>query len=105
MRPFFVHGNSQTRTVKSSASYFLVFVSLRETGAGQESSTIHQNDSSLQKPFSMKPFSILALILLFAACSAPAPDPKQQAMQARIDSLEKNLANAYKPGFGEFMSA
>jgi hypothetical protein len=26
-------------------------------------------------------------------------------LQARIDSLEKELADTYKPGFGEFMSA
>lgn len=27
-----------------------------------------------------------------------------QALKARIDSLEKQLADTYKPGFGEFMS-
>ena len=47
------------------------------------------------------PFLILAAGL--TACSHPAGH--DQELQARIDSLEQQLDQAYKPGFGEFMSS
>ena len=48
-------------------------------------------------------FFLLAIMFVTSAC-------KQQTgntgtLQSRIDSLEKKLANTYKPGFGEFMSS
>jgi hypothetical protein len=42
------------------------------------------------------------LITVMASCQAP--ETRSNASQARIDSLEKKLANTYKPGLGEFMS-
>jgi hypothetical protein len=48
------------------------------------------------------------LLLLFTAitlfsCTHPAQNT--ELLQNRIDSLESQLANNYKPGFGEFMSS
>jgi hypothetical protein len=37
------------------------------------------------------------------ACNQPADN--SQALQTRMDSLEKKLDGTYKPGFGEFMSS
>jgi hypothetical protein len=42
------------------------------------------------------------LCLIFFACNNTTD--KNQVLQTRIDSLEKKIAAAYKPGFGEFMS-
>ena len=36
--------------------------------------------------------------------SCTSQNDKMQKMQATIDSLQKELAETYKPGFGEFMS-
>jgi hypothetical protein len=47
--------------------------------------------------------------LISACCGGPIADSSgkdnQQALQKRIDSLEKKIADTYKPGFGEFMSS
>src|SRR5947207_8992364 len=50
----------------------------------------------------MKAFLFMGCLLLFVACN----DRSQQVqmMQGKIDSLQKQLAETYKPGFGEFMS-
>ena len=45
----------------------------------------------------------ISFTFLFATCNTQAD--KNQILQNRIDSLESKLANTYKPGFGEFMSA
>lgn len=50
----------------------------------------------------MKLFIGGLFLCLLAACSQPAQDT--QSLQARIDSLQHQLDNAYKPGLGEFMS-
>jgi hypothetical protein len=42
------------------------------------------------------------LSLIFFACNNTTD--KNQALQTRIDSLQKKIAASYKPGFGEFMS-
>ncbi len=47
-------------------------------------------------------FSALAAVLLHYACANP--DTGTAALKNRVDSLERQLANSYKPGFGEFMS-
>ena len=39
---------------------------------------------------------------IFIACACSSSNNNN--LQSRIDSLEKKLAAAYKPGFGEFMS-
>ena len=47
-------------------------------------------------------------LLLFIACvitSCNQQGQTNEALQKRVDSLEKKLANTYKPGFGEFMSS
>jgi hypothetical protein len=48
---------------------------------------------------------LVLVILLFAlfACNQQAENTK--VLENRIDSLEKKLADTYKPGFGEFMSS
>ena len=47
----------------------------------------------------------LLTILLFIACvSCNQHDKQVEQMQLKIDSLQKELAETYKPGFGEFMS-
>jgi hypothetical protein len=44
----------------------------------------------------------ILFMIVFAGCN---PGDKQVAqMQMKIDSLQKKLAETYKPGFGEFMS-
>jgi hypothetical protein len=48
-------------------------------------------------------FPVIALILLFSACDSNH-SRGQQKMQQTIDSLEKELNQTYKPGFGEFIS-
>ncbi|MEP7254649.1 MAG: hypothetical protein ABI666_02680 [Ferruginibacter sp.] len=44
----------------------------------------------------------LFIVPVLTACNQSTTD--NRALQNRIDSLENKLANAYKPGFGEFMS-
>src|SRR6476620_1970651 len=51
----------------------------------------------------MKQALIMLLAVAFFSCNHPAGET--QALQKRVDSLESKLANTYKPGFGEFMSA
>src|SRR5882724_9433272 len=43
-----------------------------------------------------------ALVFMFTACNQQSN--QVQKMQATIDSLQKELNETYKPGFGEFMS-
>lgn len=50
----------------------------------------------------MKPAIFLSSILLLAACNQNSGDIKK--LQSKIDSLQKQLAETYKPGFGELMS-
>ena len=50
----------------------------------------------------MKYLIIVFSLLTVLACKQPANDSKQ--LQQRIDSLEKKLEAAYRPGLGEFMS-
>lgn len=52
----------------------------------------------------MKLFPALMVVAIcFNACKDTNKNDK--ILQRRIDSLEKKLANTYKPGFGEFMSS
>ncbi len=51
----------------------------------------------------MKPSLFAACSLLIASCHQNISN--EQALQKRMDSLEKEIAAAYKPGFGEFMSS
>lgn len=47
-------------------------------------------------------------LLLIIACIITSCNQQgniNAALQKRVDSLEKKLANTYKPGFGEFMSS
>lgn len=48
-------------------------------------------------------FVLPAVVCLMISCKQP--DESTAVLQSRIDSLEKKLANTYKPGFGEFMSS
>src|SRR5436189_6331569 len=50
----------------------------------------------------MRFFAIILLLLFFIACNQHSGDV--QKLQSKIDSLEKRLAETYKPGLGEFMS-
>jgi len=50
----------------------------------------------------MKQFFLILLITGICGCSQPTKN--LQNLQNRIDSLEQKQNNAYKPGFGEFMS-
>jgi hypothetical protein len=52
----------------------------------------------------MKIISTLSVIIIFVVgCNSAGNETK--VLNSRIDSLEKKLANTYKPGLGEFMSA
>jgi hypothetical protein len=51
----------------------------------------------------MRQSFILIIILVFIGCKQQTD--KTQTLQLRVDSLESRLADAYKPGFGEFMSS
>ena len=46
----------------------------------------------------------LFIILIFV-CSSSCQQSNQNALQQKVDSLEKKIATTYKPGFGEFMSS
>ena len=50
----------------------------------------------------MKIFAFIVTILIIISCNQQNDDA--QKMQATIDSLQKQLNETYKPGFGEFMS-
>jgi hypothetical protein len=52
----------------------------------------------------MKYLTIFSIIFLTGLLSCHHPATNDRVLQNRIDSLEKELANTYKPGFGEFMS-
>jgi len=41
------------------------------------------------------------MLLLVMACNAPADTQK---LQAKVDSLQQQISNTYKPGLGEFMA-
>jgi len=43
----------------------------------------------------------IAIMMLLAACSSQ--DEKLKALQTQVDSLNKQSAQTYKPGLGEFM--
>jgi len=47
-------------------------------------------------------FLLIAGFAALAACNSGGPD--KSVLQARVDSLQKRLDDAYKPGLGEFMS-
>ncbi len=51
----------------------------------------------------MKILSTILFGVTIAACQQPTSNELQ--LQARIDSLQQQLNNAYKPGLGEFMSS
>ena len=46
----------------------------------------------------------LTILFAFVLFSCNQPTDNTTVLQNRIDSLEKKLANTYKPGIGEFMS-
>ena len=48
-------------------------------------------------------FFLITMAIMFAACEQTNNNTQQ--LQSKIDSLQNNLDNAYKPGFGEFMSS
>src|SRR6266542_205959 len=50
----------------------------------------------------MRYFISTALIYILTGCNQP--DKEVQQMQTKIDSLQKQLTETYRPGFGEFMS-
>jgi hypothetical protein len=50
----------------------------------------------------MKKYILALLAIGVIACKKP--ENNRQILLNRIDSLEKKLADSYKPGFGEFMS-
>jgi len=50
----------------------------------------------------MKSITILISVFIFAACSNS--NNKILLLQNQVDSLKKQLAETYKPGFGEFMT-
>lgn len=50
----------------------------------------------------MRILLLLIPVLGFISCNHQGENTK--ALQIRMDSLEKGLADTYKPGFGEFMS-
>ena len=47
--------------------------------------------------------AVVSTILLFIGCAQPVD--QTPILNTRIDSLEKKLAETYKPGLGEFMSS
>ncbi|MBS1512588.1 MAG: hypothetical protein JST86_17210 [Bacteroidetes bacterium] len=48
---------------------------------------------------------LLCIIVAAMIFSCNTSTNKEQELQSRIDSLQKQVANTYKPGFGEFMSS
>jgi len=53
----------------------------------------------------MKQSFALCVTVCLLAISCKQPSNSDAALQSRIDSLEKKIATAYRPGFGEFMSS
>ncbi|MCX8473559.1 MAG: hypothetical protein ORN85_07915 [Sediminibacterium sp.] len=51
----------------------------------------------------MKDFFLMILTIGFFSCNQDSVNT--EVLQSRVESLESKLADAYKPGFGEFMSA
>lgn len=51
----------------------------------------------------MKSAVILLFLIILQACTRNSQETGR--LQARVDSLQQQLKSAYKPGFGEFMSA
>lgn len=51
----------------------------------------------------MRPILLIILTLGLFACNTQTDNAK--VLQHRIDRLERQLADTYKPGFGEFMSS
>ncbi|MEO6611770.1 MAG: hypothetical protein ABIT05_02515 [Chitinophagaceae bacterium] len=51
----------------------------------------------------MKVLTTIIFSFLLFGCTQQSGETKK--LQARIDSLEKELSSSYKPGLGEFMSA
>ncbi len=47
---------------------------------------------------------IIPPLFAFALISCNQQTDKTQMLQKQIDSLQHELSNTYKPGFGEFMS-
>ena len=47
----------------------------------------------------------LVIIFALTLCSCNQKQDNTQVLQNRIDSLQKQLTETYKPGFGEFMSS
>lgn len=50
----------------------------------------------------LQPILFFCILLLLFSCGEYSNNTRQ--LQVRADSLEKKLANTYKPGLGEFMS-
>jgi hypothetical protein len=50
----------------------------------------------------MKVFAFITIVLIITSCNQQ--NDKVNELQAKIDSLQKQLNETYKPGFGEFMS-
>ncbi len=50
----------------------------------------------------MKQNIFIVVTIIFLSCNQS--EGKIQTLQARIDTLQQKLADAYKPGLGEFMS-
>ena len=50
-------------------------------------------------------YYIVIIIFIIAIISCNPSSDNNKALATRIDSLEKKLADTYKPGFGEFMSS
>src|SRR4026209_1638341 len=44
-------------------------------------------------------------ILIIVCATSSCQQSNQNALQQKVDSLEKKIATTYKPGFGEFMSS
>jgi hypothetical protein len=53
----------------------------------------------------MKPRCLLFFIVLCLWGCNQQQDGSQKLLQTKIDSLQKTIDNAYKPGLGEFMSS
>lgn len=47
-------------------------------------------------------YNVFLPLLFVLACNQPAGNTRH--LQSEIDSLQQQIAHAYKPGFGEFMS-
>jgi hypothetical protein len=58
----------------------------------------------MQIPLRAVPALLLIFVFLFPGCRQPGTGERQK-LEARIDSLQQALDNAYRPGLGEFMSA